>query len=76
MTQSLNRQNLALDHAKAALVEIYDKNGRLDSIATDAANKEVFSESNIVKLPGGGIDPNATLAKLVVAKQTVIARIR
>lgn len=73
MTQSLNRQNLSIaDQINQA--EIYDKNGRLDPVATDAANKEVFSEANVVRLPGGSVNAAATAANHATTKTTVLSR--
>lgn len=73
MTLSLNRQNLSIaDQINQA--EIYDKNGRLDPVATDVANKEIFSEANVVRLPGGSIDYVATAVKHAATKVIVLAR--
>ena len=73
MAVSHNRQNLSRELA-ASEVDLYDANGRLDVTSSDHANKEIFSEANIVKLPGGGIDHAASLVKTAAAKAVVIAR--
>jgi hypothetical protein len=73
MTQSLNRQNLSIaDQINQA--EIYDKNGRLDPVASDIANREIFSEANIARLPGGSIDHVVTAVKHAATKTVVLAR--
>jgi hypothetical protein len=75
MTQSLNRQNLSLDDQRSAQLDIYDANGRLDPIATAEANREIFQESNTVKIPGStAINVPATAAARVAAKAAVLAR--
>ena len=73
MTISHNRQNLSsLDAANE--IEIYDDKGRLDPVASAAANLEVFSESNVVRIPGGSIDHVASAVKHAAAKAVVFAR--
>ena len=62
MTQSLNRQNLSREDA-INQVEIFDANGRLDPVASAEANKEVFSEANVVRVAPGVIDHAATIQK-------------
>ena len=39
----------------------------------DEANKQVFSESNTVKLPGGSIDVAASHAKRLVTKAAILS---
>jgi hypothetical protein len=74
MTQSLNRQNLSIDQQRNAYLEVFDGNGHVDAIVTIAANAEIFSEANHVKLVGGGIDAVATAAKQLVTRAAIIAR--
>jgi len=75
MTQSLNRQNLAVDEVRFQQVELYDANGHFDQVASDAANREIFSEANTVKIPGSTvINVPATAAVRVAAKAAVLAR--
>jgi hypothetical protein len=72
MTTSHNRQNLSsLD--RIAEVELYNSAGQYDAAASDAANAQIFSEANIVKLPGGGIDTAASHAKRLVTKAAILA---
>jgi hypothetical protein len=54
-------------------IEIYS-NGRLDPIATSAANAEIFQEANVVRTVGGSIDHGATALKHAAAKQAIINR--
>jgi hypothetical protein len=72
MTVSRNRQNLSVLERQAE-VELYTAGGQLDVIASDEANKQVFSESNTVKLPGGGIDVAASHAKRLVTKAAILS---
>ena len=53
-------------------LDIFDKNSRVDPVQSDAVNREIFSEANIVRLPGGGIDPVATAVKHAAAKVTAV----
>jgi hypothetical protein len=55
-------------------VSIFDANGRIDIVASDEANKEIFSEENTVKTAGGVIDAAATAAKNKTAKDKVLNR--
>jgi hypothetical protein len=66
MTQSLNRQNLSVSE-QLNQIEIYG-NGRLDPIATSAANAEIFSETNVVRRTDGTIDHAASGVKHAAAK--------
>jgi len=62
MTVSHNRQNLSsLD--RQAEIELFTASGQLDVVASDEANRQIFSEANVVRLPGGGIDTAASHAK-------------
>ena len=73
MTTSHNRQNMSSLNRQAE-VELYTASGQLDIAASDAANLEIFSEANTVKLPGGGIDVVASHAKRLTTKAAIIAR--
>jgi hypothetical protein len=72
VTTSHNRQNMSsLD--RIAEVELYTASGQPDVAASDAANKEIFSESNTVKLPGGGIDVVASHQKRLATKAAILS---
>ena len=72
MTTSHNRQNMSsLD--RQAEVEFYTASGQLDVVASDAANREIFSEANIVRTTGGTIDHVASHAKRLVTKAAILA---
>ena len=73
MTVSRSRQNLSRELSSLE-IDIYDDKGRFDPVASHEANKEIFSETNVVKLPGGGIDHTATLSKVVAARVVVASR--
>ena len=71
MTISHNRQNMSsLD--RQAEVELYTASGQLDVVASDAANREIFSEPNVVRLPAGGIDHVASHAKRLTTKAAIV----
>lgn len=53
------------------LLDIFDKNGRIDEIQSGAANREIFSEANIVRV-NGVIDHAATIAKHATAKVAAV----
>jgi len=74
VTQSLNRQNLSIDQQRNAYLEVFDGNGHVDANATNAANAEIFQESNHVKIVGGGIDAVATTAKQLATRAAIITR--
>ncbi len=72
MTVSHNRQNMSsLD--RQAEVELYNASGQLDVAASDEANKQVFSEANLVRTAGGGIDTAASHAKRLLSKAAILA---
>jgi hypothetical protein len=72
MTVSHNRQNMSsLD--RIAEVELYNASGQLDVQASDAANKEIFSEANLVRTAGGGIDTVASHARRLTTKAAILA---
>jgi len=73
MTISHNRQNESVTDLVNE-VTIFDANGRIDIVASDEANKEIFSEENTVKTAGGVIDAAATAAKNKTAKDKVLNR--
>jgi len=54
------------------LLDIFDKNGRVDAVQTDAVTREIFSESNTVRRTDGTIDHNATIAQHAVAKVAAV----
>lgn len=72
MTTSHNRQNLSSLDVQAE-IQLFNASGQLDVVGSDAANKEIFSEANVVKLPGGGIDYAASHAKRLVTKAAILA---
>lgn len=53
-------------------LDIFDKNGRVDSVQTEAVNKEIFSEGNTVRRSDGTVDHAATIAQHAVAKVAAI----
>jgi hypothetical protein len=67
MTAANVRQNIHPSDA-ANLLEIYDKNSRIDLVQTAAAEREVFSDANTVRRADGTIDHAATVAQHAVAK--------
>ncbi len=73
MTQSLNLQNLSLDDQKNFRIDVFDDRGRLDPVQTNAANAEIFQESNTVRT-GGAIDVAATATKRAASRAAVLAR--
>ena len=72
MTVSHNRQNLSSLDVQAE-IQLFNASGQLDVAASDEANKQVFSEANVVRLPGGGIDTVASHAKRLVTKNAILA---
>ena len=71
MTQVLNGLDL---NTQLVQVEVYDpKTGHIDAVQTAQATKEVLAEVNTVRVPGGGVDHVATLAKRKTAKATFLA---
>jgi hypothetical protein len=54
------------------LLDIFDNNGRVDSVKTEAVNREIFSESNTVRRADGTIDHVATIAQHAVAKVAAV----
>jgi len=54
----------------ANLLDIYDSKGRFDPVATAAAEKDIFSEANVVRV-SGVIDHAATIVKHAAAKVVV-----
>jgi hypothetical protein len=73
VTTSHNRQNLSsLD--RQAEIELFTASGQLDVVASDEANRQIFSEANVVRLPGGGIDTAASHAKRLATKAIILAR--
>ncbi len=71
MTAANTRQNLHPSDA-VNLLEIYDKNGRIDQVQTAAAEREIFSEASAVRRADGTIDHVASIAKRAVAKVTAV----
>jgi hypothetical protein len=71
MTASNVRQNIHPSDA-VNLLDIFDKNGRVDSVQTAAVEKEIFSEAATVHRADGTIDHAATLAQHAVAKVTAV----
>jgi hypothetical protein len=72
MTTSHNRQNMSSLDLQAE-IQLFDSGGKLDVSASDAANKEIFSEANLVRTAGGGIDTVASHAKRLVTKAAILA---
>jgi hypothetical protein len=72
MTLSRNRQNMSsLD--QLAEITLFTPGGQVDVIGTNAANAEIFSENNVVRLPGGGIDVQASHTKRLATRASIIA---
>jgi len=72
MTISHNRQNLSLLESTAE-IQLFTPGGQVDVAGSDEANRQIFSESNVVRLPGGGIDVAASHAKRLVTKAAILA---
>jgi len=72
MTVSHNRQNLSSLEAQAE-IQLFTPGGQLDVAGSDQANREIFSEANVVRLPGGGIDVVASHAKRLVTKASILS---
>jgi hypothetical protein len=72
MTQSRNRQNLSSLDVQAE-IQLFNSSGQYDAAASDAANKEIFSEANVVRLPGGGTDLIASHQKRLTTKAAILA---
>jgi hypothetical protein len=72
MTVSHNRQNLSVLEAQAE-IQLFTPGGQVDVAGSDEANKQIFSEANVVRLPGGGIDVVASHAKRLVTKAAILA---
>jgi hypothetical protein len=72
MTISHNRQNLSSLEVQAE-IQLFNASGQLDVAASDEVNKQVFSEANVVRLPGGGIDIVASHAKRLLTKAQILA---
>lgn len=53
-------------------LDVFDKNSRVDQVQTDAANKEIFSDTNTVRRADGTIDTAATITKHAAAKVTAV----
>jgi hypothetical protein len=72
MTVSHNRQNLSSLDVQAE-IQLFNASGQVDVVASDEANKQIFSESNVIRLPGGGIDTAASHAKRLLTKASILA---
>lgn len=71
MTAANTRQNLHISDAQN-LLDIFDKNGRVDQVQTAAVEKEIFSESNTVRRADGTVDHAASAVKHAAAKVTAV----
>ena len=71
MTAANTRQNLHPSDA-ANLLDVYDKNGRIDPVQTAAAEREIFADANTVRRTDGTIDHVASIAKRATAKVTAV----
>jgi len=67
MTASNVRQNIHPSDA-ANLLDIFDKNGRVDQVQSKAAELEIFGDTNTVRRADGTIDHAATVAQHTTAK--------
>ena len=56
-----------------AEIQLFDASGKLDVAGSDAANKEIVSEANVVRLPGGAIDHVASHQKRLTTKAAILA---
>jgi len=72
MTVSHNRQNLSNLDLQAE-IQLFTPGGQVDVAGSDQANREIFSESNVVRLPGGGIDVAASHTKRLATKASILA---
>ena len=78
MTEMNRHQGPASE--KGDLIELYDSKGRLDEGQTAEANREIFSEANVVRspapvIPGHGsiVNVAATSVKRAAAKLAIAA---
>jgi hypothetical protein len=71
MTASNVRQNIHPSDA-ANLLDIFDKNGRVDPVQTKAVELEIFGDINTVRRADGTIDHAATVVQHAVAKVAAV----
>jgi hypothetical protein len=71
MTAMNTRQNIHPTEV-VNLLDIFDKNGRVDSVQSGAVEREIFSEANTVRRPDGTIDHTASAVKHAAAKVTAV----